>query len=478
MTSNQRARELPDAPNCNCATAGCPGCSDDNRQVIRIRFDTTSNVTWSTGTNANGQIIVPEIYQAVLCAVEGWNTTSGTNGETTPFFFVIDQETTSPHIIISREQPDDEDIYAETAGHTQPYRVRLSPDVANSSWSAARRCGTVRHEFGHPLNAGNASGCINPKFTIMSGLNRITDDRYTNSIFPRDVDAVQHNFFNRSTCSLSYLNDNRESEECSDMDFDEDGVTGCDGDCSDLDPFVTTECHEGGGGSGGTCNFQTYEDPWMDGNDCSICTDGVDNDCDGRIDNQEYICWQRCLISPVLIDTQGNGFDLTDASNGVNFDLNTDGTAEHLSWTNGGSDDAWLALDRNGNGLVDNGRELFGNFTPQPAPPPGEIMNGFLALAVYDGQAGGGNGDGKISAQDTIFSSLRLWLDANHNGVSDAGELYTLPQLGLSSIELRYKESKRRDEHGNWFRYRGKVRDVHGAQLGRWAWDVFLVSSQ
>lgn len=179
--------------------------------------------------------------------------------------------------------------------------------------------------------------------------------------------------------------------------------------------------------------------------------------------------------SPIIIDTHGDGFTLSSPESGVDFNFAGNGVMVRTSWTIPNSDDVFLVLDRNGNGKVDDGTELFGNYTPQPPSP---TPHGYRALAVFDAFSEGGDNDGFISEKDTVFSSLRLWKDVNHNGISEPEELYTLPDLNVWAISLDYKLSKRTDEFGNQFRYRSRVFDGKGSSIGRWSWDVFFSTIQ
>ena len=275
-----------------------------------------------------------------------------------------------------------------------------------------------------------------------------------------------------STTHQEFLQDpNCPSMTC--VDNDNDGDTTCDGDCDDSNPYLNLSDNDFDGYS--TCSGDGNDNDGRENPDCGAYfdrdNDGVmcGYDCSDTDPTRPYPASFNCGYAfewsdeycdciynptPVVVDVAGNGFNLTNAAGGVDFDLNTDGQRERLSWTAAGSDDAWLVLDRNGNGAVDNGQELFGNFTPQPAPPPGETKNGFRALAEYDKPAGGGNGDGVIDRRDAVFGSLRLWQDVNHNGNSEPSELKTLDGLDVTVLEFNYHESKRTDEHGNRFRYR------------------------
>ncbi len=154
----------------------------------------------------------------------------------------------------------------------------------------------------------------------------------------------------------------------------------------------------------------------------------------------------RC--SPIVIDLGHDGIKLGEGGVGVYFDINADGVRDHMQWVRPGGDEGFLAMDRSGNGLVDNGSELFGVGTPlvlegRNAP------NGFVGLAQYDMRELGGNDDGLITEADAVWPQLRIWVDADANGVATYSEMRTLKSYGITAIETIPKRHRYMDPAGN-----------------------------
>jgi hypothetical protein len=146
--------------------------------------------------------------------------------------------------------------------------------------------------------------------------------------------------------------------------------------------------------------------------------------------------------SPLILDLDGNGVQTTTLENGVAFDLNDDGLAHQVAWTDGV--DGFLVLDRNGDGIISSGAELFGDHTIMAS---GQVArDGFEALRDLDS-----NADGVFNAQDDLFQQVQVWVDANHDGVSGADELFGLEQLGIAEIQLNPESTPDRFENDNFY---------------------------
>jgi len=175
--------------------------------------------------------------------------------------------------------------------------------------------------------------------------------------------------------------------------------------------------------------------------------------------------------SPILLDLDRNQFHLSGGP--VVFDIDADGLFEIVTWVSRGTQDAFLFLDRNGNGVVDDGSELFGDATLLTSGE--QARHGYEALAEFDLVENGGNQDGEIDDADSIFSDLEVWIDSNANGIHESFESQSLAEAGVLTIGLNYRESSRTDSHGNEFRYigRGSI-EVDGRRKNMWTTDVFF----
>lgn len=130
------------------------------------------------------------------------------------------------------------------------------------------------------------------------------------------------------------------------------------------------------------------------------------------------------VSTPIVIDLGGDGIETTSflAGSQVMFDITGDGNKDCTAWLNG--NDAFLAIDKNGNGKIDGINELFGG---------ANRADGFAKLIEFDS-----NDDGKVDSKDDRFSELLLWQDKNIDGTTDSGELSSASQSGLESISTNY----------------------------------------
>jgi hypothetical protein len=172
--------------------------------------------------------------------------------------------------------------------------------------------------------------------------------------------------------------------------------------------------------------------------------------------------------SPIILDLGDDAYRFTSIENGVQFALRN-GRPRQMAWTRAGVENAFLACDRNGNGRIDNGAELFGNFT---ALRSGQLArNGFEALSELDD-----HGDGIIDSNDAAWSFLLLWTDRNHDGVSTADELQSISESLVTALETEHRWVGRKDQQGNEFRYLSHFRLQRGAAEARRSYyDVFFL---
>jgi hypothetical protein len=146
------------------------------------------------------------------------------------------------------------------------------------------------------------------------------------------------------------------------------------------------------------------------------------------------------------------------------------GHPARIGWTAADADECFLWLDRNGNGTVDNGAELFGTATR--LRNGALATNGFEALRELDT-----NGDGLVDANDACWPMLLVWRDLNHNGISEPSEIMPLVQTGVVGISLSYHGAGRSDLWGNTFRYESLfwLEDSRGHRTAKSVYDIFFV---
>jgi len=174
------------------------------------------------------------------------------------------------------------------------------------------------------------------------------------------------------------------------------------------------------------------------------------NGAETRGTSQTY---SMTLYSPLVLDfiNKGRPQLISPSDSKVQFDLAATGFKQTVGWVEG-RQGGLLALDLNGNNKIDDGSELFGQFTKLHATGL-RAQNGYEALKQYDM-----NRDGVIDSKDPIFHRLVVWSDHNINGISEGSEVVSLAEAQVTGISIQYRELplNKQFANGNQIRYQAK----------------------
>ena len=168
-----------------------------------------------------------------------------------------------------------------------------------------------------------------------------------------------------------------------------------------------------------------------------------------KLNAAAIIAASNVISDPLVLDLKGDGINLKGADEGVEFDMDGNGKKSAMGFIR--NDDAFLFIDEHGDGMVHDGRQLFGNNDG--------FANGFDKLRSYDD-----NGDGVIDANDAIWNKLRVWQEKDENGIVDAGETMTLSEAGVASINLGYQNVRQDDGKGNLIGQTGSFTRTDGSE--------------
>lgn len=195
-----------------------------------------------------------------------------------------------------------------------------------------------------------------------------------------------------------------------------------------------------------------------------------EEDCGG-----DQGCGNQGGGSPIILDLDGRGFRLTGLADPVAFDIDGDQALESIGWTERGSGDGFLFRNRTRTRGFENGIELFGDAS-RTLLTGARTAHGYEALAEFDLADLGGNENGWIDSGDAFFKNLGVWIDHNHDAISQPGELFTLRDLAIARLGFQFVTSRRTDEHGNEFRYWGRAWESPGSdRKSFWTTDVFFI---